>query len=65
MDDKDRMKQGFQMLLEIGLDVDDEEKYIPTSVSDITETLREYVLFILKTHGIVKDHGLFITQLSI
>lgn len=33
LDDKDRMKQGFQMLLEVVLDIDDEEKYLPTSVS--------------------------------
>lgn len=39
MDDKDRMKQGFQMLLEVGLDVDDDEKYIPTSVSSICHPL--------------------------
>ncbi|XP_054278249.1 intraflagellar transport protein 88 homolog [Macrosteles quadrilineatus] len=31
LDDKDRMKQGFQMLLEVVLDIDDDEKYIPTS----------------------------------
>ena len=32
MDDKEKMKQGFQMLLEVPLDIDDEDKYISTSV---------------------------------
>lgn len=39
MDDKDRMKQGFQMLLEVGLDIDDEEKYIPSSVSNFVSVI--------------------------
>lgn len=31
--EKDKMKRGFQMLLDCPLNIDDDEKYNPTSVS--------------------------------